>query len=186
MNRNIRSFDNLVPRIADSSFVDPAAVVIGEVSLAENTSVWPCAVIRGDVNRISIDAGSNVQDFAMLHVTHKRAEDPDGAPLTIGKNVTIGHHVTLHGCSIGDEVLVGIGSIVQDRAVIESQVLIGAGSLVPPGKRLQSGYLYLGNPVRQVRPLTEQEIAYFRYSAEHYQRLAKKHQASQIADDAQS
>jgi len=178
MNRNIRSYDGLVPAIDDSSFIDPAAVVIGEVTLAENTSVWPCAVIRGDVNRIDIGAGSNVQDFAMLHVSHKRSDDPEGAPLTIGRNVTIGHHVTLHGCSIDDEVLIGIGSIVLDRAVIEKHVLVGAGSLVPPGKRLQSGFLYLGNPVKQVRALSEEEIAYFRYSAEHYQRLARKHQAS--------
>jgi carbonic anhydrase/acetyltransferase-like protein (isoleucine patch superfamily) len=178
MNHNIRSFDGIRPQVDSSSFVDPAAVVIGEVSLAENTSVWPCAVIRGDVNRISIGAGSNVQDFAMLHVSHKREQDPEGAPLTIGNNVTIGHHVTLHGCSIGDEVLVGIGSIVLDRVVIEKHVLVGAGSLVPPGKRLLSGFLYMGNPVRQVRPLSAEEIAYFRYSAEHYQRLARKHQAA--------
>lgn len=183
MNRNIRSFDGVRPQLASDCFVDPAAVVIGDVTLGENCSVWPCAVLRGDVNRIRIGAGSNVQDFAMLHVTHKRPEDPEGAPLDIGRNVTIGHHVTLHGCTIGDEVLVGIGSIVLDRAVIEPRVLIGAGSLVPPGKRLESGYLYLGNPVRQIRPLNEQELAFFRYSAEHYQRLARKHAASQ-ADDA--
>ena len=121
--------------------------------------------------------GSNIQDFAMLHVTHKRPADPLGAPLVIGKNVTIGHHVTLHGCTIGDEVLVGIGTIILDRAIIESQVLIGAGSLVPPNKRLESGYLYLGNPVKQVRPLTDEEKAYFKYSAEHYMRLAVKHKA---------
>jgi carbonic anhydrase/acetyltransferase-like protein (isoleucine patch superfamily) len=153
------------------------AVVIGDVQLAENSSVWPCAVIRGDVNRITIGEGSNIQDFAMLHVTHKRPADPLGAPLVIGKNVTIGHHVTLHGCTIGDEVLVGIGTIILDRAIIESQVLIGAGSLVPPNKRLESGYLYLGNPVKQVRPLTDEEKAYFKYSAEHYMRLAVKHKA---------
>jgi carbonic anhydrase/acetyltransferase-like protein (isoleucine patch superfamily) len=185
MNRNIRSFDGIKPQCADNCFVDPAAVVIGDVTLAEDSSVWPCAVIRGDVNRIHIGAGSNVQDFAMLHVTHKRPEDPEGAPLNIGRNVTIGHHVTLHGCTIGDEVLVGIGTVVLDRAVIGSRVLIGAGSLVPPGKRLESGFLYLGNPVRQIRPLSAEELAYFRYSAEHYQRLARKHQASQAADAAE-
>jgi carbonic anhydrase/acetyltransferase-like protein (isoleucine patch superfamily) len=185
MNRNIRSFDGSKPQIAADCHIDPAAVVIGDVSLAEGCSVWPCAVIRGDVNRIDIGAGSNIQDFAMLHVTHKRPEDPDGAPLTIGRNVTIGHHVTLHGCSIGDEVLVGIGSVVLDRVVIEPRVLVGAGSLVPPGKRLESGHLYLGNPVKKVRPLNETELAFFRYSAEHYQRLAHKHQASLAADDAE-
>ena len=175
--RNIRPFDGVLPVIAESAFVDAMAVVIGDVQLAENSSVWPCAVIRGDVNRITIGEGSNIQDFAMLHVTHKRPADPLGAPLVIGKNVTIGHHVTLHGCTIGDEVLVGIGTIILDRAIIESQVLIGAGSLVPPNKRLESGYLYLGNPVKQVRPLTDEEKAYFKYSAEHYMRLAVKHKA---------
>lgn len=178
MNRNIRPYDGHVPRVPDSAYVDPAAVVIGEVALAEHASVWPCAVVRGDVNHISIGEGSNVQDFAMLHVTHKRDSDPLGAPLTIGKHVTIGHHVTLHGCTIGDEVLIGIGTIVLDRAVIEPRVLIGAGSLVPPGKRLESGWLYLGNPVKQVRQLTDEEMAYFKYSAEHYMRLAAKHKAS--------
>lgn len=174
---NIRPFDGVLPVVAESAFVDAMAVVIGDVQLAENSSVWPCAVIRGDVNRITIGEGSNIQDFAMLHVTHKRPADPLGAPLVIGKHVTIGHHVTLHGCTIGDEVLVGIGTIILDRAIIESQVLIGAGSLVPPNKRLESGYLYLGNPVKQVRPLTDEEKAYFKYSAEHYMRLAVKHKA---------
>ncbi|MCS3802810.1 carbonic anhydrase/acetyltransferase-like protein (isoleucine patch superfamily) [Chromobacterium alkanivorans] len=175
MKSNIRPYDGHQPQIHDSCYIDPAAVVIGEVSLAEGASVWPYAVIRGDVNAISIGENSNIQDFAMLHVSHKSAADPDGAPLVIGRNVTIGHHVTLHGCTIGDEVLVGIGSIVLDRAVIEPRVLIGAGSLVPPGKRLESGYLYLGNPVKQARPLTEKELAHFQYSAEHYLRVAAKH-----------
>ena len=172
---NIRPFDGVNPSVAESGFVDSTAVVIGDVELAEHSSVWPCAVIRGDVNSIKIGEGSNIQDFAMLHVTHKRPVDPLGAPLVIGKHVTIGHHVTLHGCTIGDEVLVGIGAIVLDRVIIESQVLIGAGSLVPPNKRLESGYLYLGNPVKKVRALTDEEKAYFKYSAEHYMRLANKH-----------
>lgn len=184
MNRNIRRYDGHTPQVPDSCFVDPSAVVIGEVTLGERASVWPCAVIRGDVNSIHIGEGSNVQDFAMLHVSHKRDEDPLGAPLVIGDNVTIGHHVTLHGCTIGDEVLVGIGSTVLDRAVIQHQVMIGAGSLVPPGKVLESGHLYLGNPVKQVRRLSDKEIAFLKYSAEHYQRLAVKHQqALGEADD---
>lgn len=182
MNRNIRSYDGVTPQLHASCHIDPAAVVIGDVELGENVSIWPCAVVRGDVNHICIGEGSNIQDFAMLHVTHKRSDDPQGAPLIIGQHVTIGHHVTLHGCTIGDEVLVGIGSIVLDRAVIEKHVLIGAGSLVPPGKHLKSGFLYLGNPVKAVRPLSAEEIAYFRYSAEHYQRLANKHRASLAAD----
>lgn len=177
MTTHIRPFDGITPTVAESCFVDSTAVVIGDVTLAENSSVWPCAVIRGDVNSIKIGEGSNIQDFAMLHVTHKRPVDPLGAPLVIGKHVTIGHHVTLHGCTIGDEVLIGIGTIVLDRVVIESQVLVGAGSLVPPNKRLESGYLYLGNPVKKARALTDEEKAYFKYSAEHYMRLANKHKA---------
>ncbi|MDC7718025.1 gamma carbonic anhydrase family protein [Vogesella sp. DC21W] len=184
MNRNIRSYDGHRPHIDPSCYIDDAAVVIGEVALAANVSVWPCAVIRGDVNRISIGEGSNVQDFAMLHVSHRKESDPQGAPLVIGRHVTIGHHVTLHGCTIGDEVLIGIGSIILDRAVIEDRVLIGAGSLVPPNKRLESGYLYLGNPVKQVRPLTAGELAYFKYSAEHYVKVMDKHKASAAADAA--
>lgn len=184
MNRNIRSYDGHRPQIDPSCYIDDAAVVIGEVSLAANVSVWPCAVVRGDVNRISIGEGSNVQDFAMLHVSHRKESDPEGAPLIIGRHVTIGHHVTLHGCTIGNEVLIGIGSIILDRAIIEDRVLIGAGSLVPPNKRLESGYLYLGNPVKQVRPLTEGELAYFKYSAEHYVKVMDKHKASAAADAA--
>ncbi|MCP9761277.1 gamma carbonic anhydrase family protein, partial [Aquitalea sp. S1-19] len=110
MNHNLRSFDGITPNVAASAYIDPAAVVIGEVTLEKDSSVWPYAVIRGDVNSITIGEGSNVQDFAMLHVSHKKESDPLGAPLVIGKHVTIGHHVTLHGCTIDDEVLVGIGS----------------------------------------------------------------------------
>ncbi|UTH75241.1 gamma carbonic anhydrase family protein [Chromobacterium sp. IIBBL 290-4] len=178
MKSNIRPYDGHHPVIADDCYIDPAAVVIGEVELAAGASVWPCAVIRGDVNHIRIGKNSNVQDFAMLHVSHKTEADPQGAPLIIGEHVTIGHHVTLHGCTIGDEVLIGIGSIVLDRVVIEDKVLIGAGSLVPPGKRLESGFLYLGNPVKQARPLSDKELAYFKYSAEHYTRVADKHKAN--------
>ena len=178
MNRNIRPYDGYVPQIDNSAYIDDAAVVIGEVTLAANVSVWPCAVIRGDVNSITIGEGSNVQDFAMLHVSHRKESDPIGAPLVIGRDVTIGHHVTLHGCTIGNEVLIGIGTIILDRAVIEDRVLIGAGSLVPPNKRLESGFLYLGNPVKQIRPLTEGELAYFKYSAEHYVKVMAKHKAS--------
>ncbi|TIC83496.1 gamma carbonic anhydrase family protein [Crenobacter intestini] len=183
MNHNIRAFDGVSPAVDPTAWVDPAAVVIGEVALAARASVWPCAVVRGDVNRIEIGEASNVQDFAMLHVSHKKADDPEGAPLCIGRRVTIGHHVTLHGCTIEDECLIGIGTIVLDRAHIEKHVLVGAGSLVPPGKRLESGHLYLGNPVKKVRPLSAEEIAYFAYSAEHYVRLMGKHRASLAEND---
>jgi len=175
---SLRPYDGKRPVIGDNCYLDETCVIIGDVELADSVSVWPQAVIRGDVNSIRIGEGSNIQDFAMLHVTHKRPADPDGAPMVIGKHVTIAHHVSLHGCTIGDEVLIGIGSIVMDRVVIEPRVLVGAGSLVPSGKRLASGWLYHGNPVKAVRPLTEDELAWFRYSAEHYMRVAAKHTAS--------
>lgn len=112
----------------------------------------------------------------MLHVSHKRPDDPQGAPLLIGRDTTIGHQVTLHGCTIGDECLIGIGTIVLDRAVIEDRVMVGAGSLVPPGKVLKSGHLYLGRPVKEIRPLSDDELAHLKYSAEHYVRVKNNYQ----------
>ena len=148
------------------------AVVIGDVILAENVSVWPFAVIRGDVNHIRIGKNSNVQDHAMLHVSHKKADKPNGSPLIIGEDVTIGHHVTLHGCTIGNRVLIGINSIVLDDVIIPDDVMIGAGTLVPPGKVLESGYLYVGSPAKKVRPLTEKELAFLPYSAQNYVKVS--------------
>jgi carbonic anhydrase/acetyltransferase-like protein (isoleucine patch superfamily) len=169
---NIQSHHGVTPAIPDSAWIHPSAQVIGEVELGANASVWCNAVIRGDVNHIRIGAGSNIQDLSMLHVSHKTGRDPLGAPLLIGASVTIGHSVILHGCTIGDECLVGMGSIIMDKAVLEPRVLLGAGSLVPEGKTLQSGYLYLGRPAKQLRALTAEEIAYFEYSARHYIDLA--------------
>jgi carbonic anhydrase/acetyltransferase-like protein (isoleucine patch superfamily) len=133
-------------------------------------------VIRGDVNRIVIGEASNIQDNSVLHVSHKTPENPAGSPLVIGARVTVGHTVILHACTIGDECLIGMGSIILDRAVIQRHVLVGAGSLVPEGKVLESGFLYLGRPAKPVRPLTEAEIAYFSYSAQHYVQLARSYQ----------
>lgn len=168
----LRSYLDMFPQIADGCYIDETAIVIGDVAIDSQTSVWPCAVIRGDVNVIRIGKRTNIQDNAMLHVSHKQDIKPEGSPLVIGDDVTIGHQVVLHGCEIGNRVLVGIGSIVLDDAVVESDVMIGAGSLVPPRKHLQSGYLYMGSPVSQIRPLTEQEIEFLRYSAAHYVLLA--------------
>ncbi|UXY13898.1 gamma carbonic anhydrase family protein [Chitiniphilus purpureus] len=167
----LQAFNGIVPQLATGAWVHDGGWVIGEVALGENVSVWPGAVLRGDVNHIRIGRDSNVQDCSVLHVTHKRPEDPQGAPLIVGERVTIGHGVMLHGCTIGNEVLVGMGSIVLDRAVVEDRVVIGAGSLVPPGKVLRSGYLYLGRPAKEIRPLTDEELAHFSYSAAHYVRL---------------
>ena len=172
MSSNLRPYLDTFPQFDDSNYIDPTAVVIGDVELGENVSVWPFAVIRGDVSHIRIGRNSNVQDHSMLHVSHKKADKPEGSPLIIGEDVTIGHHVKLHGCRIGNRVLIGIGSIVLDDTVIEDDVMIGAGSLIPPNKRLQSGYLYVGSPVKQVRKLTEKELAFLSYSAQNYVKVS--------------
>ena len=156
-------------------FIAETATVIGNVRLKSNASVWFGSVLRGDNELIEIGEGSNVQDNCTFHT------DP-GFPLTIGRNCTIGHHVTLHGCTIGNRVLVGINTVVLDDVVIEDDVIIGAGSLVPPKKHLASGYLYVGSPVQQIRPLTEQERAFLPYSAEHYVRVMRNHQTSEGAN----
>lgn len=171
MSANIRPYQSIVPHIDASAYVDPAAVVIGAVQVGADSSVWPGAVIRGDVNHIHIGARTSIQDCSVLHVTHKRASLPEGWPLIIGNDVTIGHNVTLHGCHLHNRILVGIGSIVLDGVVIEDDVMLGAGTLVPPGKVLQSGHLYLGSPCKQVRALSEDEIAMLPYQADHYVKI---------------
>lgn len=168
MSKNIRPYLDHSPDIDASCYIDEMSVVIGEVMLAENVSVWPFAVIRGDVNSIQIGKNSNVQDHCMLHVSHKNPSKPNGSPLIIGEDVTVGHHVTLHGCTIGNRVLIGIKTVILDDVVIEDDVMIGAGSLVPPRKRLESGYLYIGSPVQKARPLTDKEKQFLAYSAQHY------------------
>jgi len=159
------------PVIGDRVYLHPSCQVIGDVTLGDDSSVWCNTVLRGDVNRIVIGRGSNVQDMSMCHVSHKTAAKPEGSPLIIGDHVTIGHSVILHGCNIGNQCLIGMGTIIMDDVVVPDQVMIGAGSLVSPGKVLQSGILYMGRPAIAVRKLTEDEIAYLRYSAEHYMRL---------------
>jgi carbonic anhydrase/acetyltransferase-like protein (isoleucine patch superfamily) len=171
----VRSFDNQEPVIHESVWIDPSALVAGRVTLGEDVSVWPRAVIRGDVNTISVGSKTNIQDGAVLHCTHDGPYTRGGKNLTIGERVTIGHQVCLHGCTIGNDVLVGIGAIVLDGAVVENLVMIGAGSLVPPGKTLKSGYLYLGSPVKMARPLNDVEKEFLKYSAIHYVKLANRH-----------
>lgn len=171
----VRPYQQHTPVIASTAWIDPSAVVIGQVTLGEHVSVWPQVTIRGDVNTISIGDGSNIQDGAVLHCTHDGPFTTGGSALAIGSRVTVGHQACLHGCTIGDDVLIGIGAIVLDGAVIEDCVMVGAGALVPPGKRLESGHLYVGSPVKQARPLSDTERAALKYSAEHYTRLAAGH-----------
>ena len=175
----IRSFEGITPTLGKGAWVDDSAQVIGNVTLGEDSSVWPLVTIRGDVNAIRIGARSNVQDNACLHVTHDGPYTPGGVGLTLGDDVTVGHAVILHACTIGHRVLIGMGSVVMDDAVIEDDVLLAAGSLVSPGKRLKSGHLYRGRPATLVRPLTVAEREHLAYSAAHYVRVKDRHCASQ-------
>lgn len=168
MSANLRPYKDKSPKMGLRVMIDPTSVVIGDVHLADDVSVWPLVAIRGDVNYVSIGARSNIQDGSVLHVTHQSQDNPQGNPLIIGEDVTVGHKVMLHGCTIGNRVLVGMGSILLDGAIVEDDVMIGAGSLVPPHKRLESGYLYLGSPIKQIRPLKEAEIEGLKYSANNY------------------
>jgi carbonic anhydrase/acetyltransferase-like protein (isoleucine patch superfamily) len=170
----IRSFRDTTPSIGANTYIDESAVVIGDVEIGANCSVWPLTVIRGDINKIRIGDDTNIQDGSVLHVTHQGEYSPEGAQLHIGNQVTIGHKTLLHGCRIGNQCLIGMGSIITDNAVIEDRVIIGSGSLVPPGKVLESGYLYFGNPAIQKRALTKAEIKYLSYVADHYI-LLKQH-----------
>jgi len=164
----LRPYKDLFPQPGQRVMVDPSSVVVGDVIMGDDVSIWPLVAIRGDVNQVRIGARTNVQDGSVLHVTHKSASNPQGFPLIIGEDVTVGHKAMLHGCTIGDRVLIGMGSILLDGVIVEEEVMIGAGSLVPPGKRLESGYLYLGSPVRQIRPLNDNEKEGLRYSANNY------------------
>ena len=164
----LRPYKDLFPQKGDRVMIDASSVVVGDVRLADDVSIWPLVAIRGDVNSVSIGARTNIQDGSVLHVTHKSSYNPEGNPLIIGEDVTVGHKVMLHGCTIGNRVLVGMGSILLDGVIVEDEVMIGAGSLVPQNKRLESGYLYLGSPVKQIRPLKKAEIEGLKYSANNY------------------
>ncbi|MFS2221919.1 gamma carbonic anhydrase family protein [Pantoea sp. B65] len=168
MSAPLRPFKQLFPQLGERVMVDASSVVVGDVSLADDVSIWPLVAIRGDVNKVVIGKRSNIQDGSVLHVTHKSSYNPEGNPLIIGEDVTVGHKAMLHGCTIGNRVLVGMGSILLDGAIIEDDVMIGAGSLVAPGKRLESGYLYIGSPAKKARPLSAEEIAGLLYSSNNY------------------
>lgn len=165
---NICKYQEHAPKIAKSAFVDSIAKVIGQVDIAEDASIWPMAVLRGDVNYISIGKRTNIQDNSTLHTSHDCEFYPGGRPLIIGENTTIGHNVILHGCTIGNFCLIGMGSTILDGTIIEDEVILGAASFVPSNKTLESGYLYLGSPAKQIRKITEQEKQLLRYSADCY------------------
>ena len=171
----IRSYLEHKPNIGDRAFIDLSALVIGNVTLGVDSSVWPMTVIRGDVHSIEIGDRTNIQDGSVLHVTSPESFGPEGFPLKIGSDVTVGHKAILHGCTVHDRVLIGMGAVVMDGAVIESDVIVGGGSIVTPGKRLAKGGLYVGSPAERVRDLRKEEVDFLLYSAKHYAKLKDHH-----------
>ena len=168
---NIRPYQGILPRLGTNVYIDAAALAIGDVEIGDDASLWPFAVARGDVNFIRIGARTNVQDGAVLHVTHDGEYTPGGFPLTIGTDVTIGHGAIVHACTVMDACLIGMNATVLDGVVVNRHSMIGAGALVAPGKTVGEGELWLGNPARRVRMLSIEEIEMLYYSARHYVKL---------------
>ena len=168
----IRPYLDHFPQLGERAYVDEAATVIGDVVLGDDTSVWPGTVIRGDVNFVRIGARTNLQDGCVIHVSHDGPHAKLGGFATrIGDDVTVGHKAIIHACDIGDAVLIGMGAIVLDGAVVKKHGFVGAGAVVAPGKVVGEGELWLGNPARMVRVLKDAEIEGLYYSAQHYVRL---------------
>jgi len=174
----LRAFNRISPTLGERVFIDPACTVIGDVHIGDDSSIWPGTVIRGDVNFIRIGARTNIQDGSIVHVSH---DGPSGKPVgyatLIGDDVTIGHGAIVHACTIEDGCLIGMGATVLDGAVVKKNGFVGAGAVIPPGKTVGSGELWLGNPAKCVRRLSEQDIAQLYYSAQHYVRLKDKYLA---------
>jgi carbonic anhydrase/acetyltransferase-like protein (isoleucine patch superfamily) len=171
----IKTYNNIHPQLGKNVYVDSTALVIGDVRLDDDVSIWPMTVVRGDVNSIEIGAKTNIQDGCVLHVTHKSDANPPGHPVIVGRGVTVGHRVVLHGCTVGDLSLIGMGAVVMDGAVVEDRVMLAAGALVPPGKRLESGFLYVGSPAKAVRPLNDPELEFLAYSKDGYVSLKNQY-----------
>ena len=182
VKNSVRSYQGMTPKLGDKVFVDRSAVVIGDVEIGDDSSVWPLTVIRGDMHHVRIGQRTSVQDGSVLHITHASDFNPGGYPLIIGDDVTIGHQAMLHGCTIGNQVLIGMKAMVMDGVVIEDKVIVAAGALVPPGKTLESGFMYVGSPVKKARPLTEKELRFFPYTAANYVKLKDKHIAEGFAE----
>ena len=164
------------PALGERVYIDPACCVIGRVTLADDVSIWPMAVLRGDVNFIEVGARTNVQDGSVFHVAHKGRFSP-GSPLIVGEDVTVGHKAVLHACTVGNRCLIGTNAVVMDFAIVEDDVLLAAGSLVPQRKTLRSGWLYAGAPVKRIRELNEKELEMLAYSAAHYVKVKDQYLA---------
>ena len=175
---NLRAYRGVMPQLGARVYVDPAACVIGDVELGDDVSIWPGTVLRGDVERIRIGARSNLQDGAIVHVTHDGPYTPGGSPCIVGSDVTVGHGAILHACTIEDCCLVGMHATVLDGAVVKRHAFVGAGALIAPGKVVGEGELWIGNPARCVRKLGDREIEALGYSARHYVELKNQYLAA--------
>lgn len=178
MATNLRPYRGTLPKLGARVYVDPAATVIGDVEIGDDSSIWPTTVVRGDVNIVRIGARCNLQDGTIVHVSHRGPHSRmDGYPTIIGDDVTIGHGAIVHACTIGNAALVGMGATVMDGVVIEDHGYVGAGALVPPGKIVRSRELWLGNPAKPVRVLDDAAVEGLLYSAAHYVRLKDEYLA---------
>ena len=175
--RNIRAFENFTPKIDETAFVDESAVVTGNVVIGKDSSIWPCCSLRGDIHSIAVGQRTNIQDGSILHVTHDSDYAPGGFKLMVGSDVTVGHNVVLHACTVEDLCLIGMGSVVLDGSIVQSGAMVGAGSLIPPNKVLEGGYMWLGSPVKRVRELSDKEKCFLAYSAQQYVKLKNRHSA---------
>lgn len=175
---SLRPYRGVLPKLGARVYVDPAATVIGDVTLGDDASVWPGAVLRGDVEQISIGARTNIQDGTVIHVSHDGPYTPGGSPCRVGADVTVGHAAMLHACTIEDGCLIGMHATVLDDALVKRHAFVGAGALVPPGRTVGAGELWVGNPARCVRRLTEREIEALAYSARHYVELKDEYLAA--------
>lgn len=176
---NIRPYKGTLPSIGSNTYIDNSAILVGDITLSDNVSIWPLVAARGDVNSIVIGSRTNIQDGSVLHVTRKSINNPQGNPLIIGEDVTVGHKCMLHGCQLGSRILVGMGAIIMDGTIVENDVFIGAGTVVPPNKVLRSGYLYVGNPMKEARPLKKAELDFLKESALNYVALKDEYLVDQ-------
>lgn len=174
----ILPFEGKWPKIHDSAFIAPGAVIVGDVEIGAHSSIWYNCVVRGDSNHIRIGVGTNIQDGSVVHCDSPRADNPVGYPTIIGDHVLIGHMVMIHGCVLHDHAFVGLGSIIMDGCVVESDAMLAAGALLTPGKRIPSGQLWSGRPARHMRDMDPATIADLRRGAPAYADNAERHRRS--------